>query len=228
MRMRLVVGGRELRGVQLGAVGCLPEQRGRGLMRQLLDRVLEEMTPQADLLMLFANEEVLDFYPRFGFRPVPESTFEVSLAARPATDPAPRLDLADAHERAAWLGARAVAPSPCERFGALDYGAIALWHATNFYSHCVRSLGEQGAWVVAQQKDDLLTVLDVAAVGAFDLVAAIPRLIDAPISRVRFGFSPERFFSQARASPDTESGLFVRGEVALPESALRFPALAQT
>lgn len=39
MRMRVLLGGREVRGAQLGAVGCVPELRGRGLMRPLLERV---------------------------------------------------------------------------------------------------------------------------------------------------------------------------------------------
>ena len=55
MRMRLVVDGRAMGGVQLGAVGCVPEYRGRGLMRPLMEQALARLAPTDDIAFLYAN-----------------------------------------------------------------------------------------------------------------------------------------------------------------------------
>ncbi|MGI5863237.1 MAG: GNAT family N-acetyltransferase [Myxococcales bacterium] len=226
MRMQLVIDGAPVRGVQLGAVGSMPERRGAGLVRRLLEDTLERLADESELVFLFANP-VVDFYPRFGFRRVVESRFELDLAFAPG-HPAPRVDLDPATEREAWLAALTRAPSPTARFGARGYGSVALWHVSNFYPTAVRRLAPD-AYAVAVQEGDRLELLDLAAPEGFDLAGALPRLAEAPVARVGFGFAPERFFPEAAARLDPDSMLFVRGKAGqLGASPFRFPALAQT
>lgn len=227
-RMRLLIGGREMRGAQLGAVGCVPEMRGRGLARGLLDPLLTRLESEVDLIFLYANEQVLDFYPRFGFRRAWESLFELELALDPAPSPAPRLDLDDVSQRAAWLAACARSLPPTERFGARDYGSVALWHACAFYPRQVRILKEGETYAVAEQRGDTLHLLDLAAPRRFDLVPVLPRLIDRPVARIRFGFSPELWCPAARVVGPSEEPLFVRGPAALPAAPCQLPVLART
>jgi hypothetical protein len=62
----------------------------------------------------------------------------------------------------------------------------------------------------------------------FDLRAQLPRLIDQPIRRIEFGFTPERWWPEATvAGEDTEAHLFVRG-LPLSREPHRFPVLAHT
>lgn len=49
-----------------------PDYRGRGLSCWLIDRVLEDFEQQVDFVFLYANDSVLDFYPKFGFKRAPE------------------------------------------------------------------------------------------------------------------------------------------------------------
>ena len=48
------------------------EYRHQGLSRVLPERVLTEWQSKCDLIYLFVNDEVLDFYPKFVFRPIVE------------------------------------------------------------------------------------------------------------------------------------------------------------
>jgi predicted N-acetyltransferase YhbS len=227
-RMRVLVGGREVRGAQLGAVGSVPEMRGRGLMRPLLEAVLARLDAEVDLVLLYANERVVDFYPRFGFRRVREWEFELDRPLEPAPAPAPSVDLDDAAQRAAWLAACARSLPPTERFGMRDYGAVALWHACNFYARDVRVLREEEAYAVAVQRGDTLHLLDLAAPRRFDLLRVLPRLVQENVSRIRFGFCPERWCPEARAAGPSDELLFVRGAVPLPDEPFQPPALAHT
>ncbi len=92
MRMRLRLEGRDVTGFQLGAVGCLPSRRGRGLSRGVMEAALD-FCGDAPVL-LFANPTVLDYYPRFGFAPWRQELFAAphdhARALRPArAAPAP-------------------------------------------------------------------------------------------------------------------------------------------
>lgn len=227
MRMRAVVGGREVRAAQLGAVGVVPERRREGLMRPLLADVLRRLDAETDLVFLYANDSVLDFYPRFGFRPARESAFELAVAVHPAPEPAPRLDLDDPSHCGALLAAWARSLPPTERFGARDYGSAALWNVLAFHRDDVHALGP-GVHVVAAQRGDVLDLVDVAAPERFDLRAALPRLVRAPVARVRFGFCPELWCPSARAVGPGDDALFVRGGAAPGPEPFKLPALAQT
>lgn len=227
-RATAVVAGREHRGAQLGAVGVVPEARGRGLLRSLLERVLARLEPEVELVHLYANEKMLDLYPRFGFRRVEETDFELPVALAPGPTPAPRIDLDDAAARAAWLDACARSVPPTERLGWRGYGTVALWHASVVHPGAVRVLAAGDAYAVAVQEGDTLHLLDLAAPRRFDLLPVLPSLLDAPIARVRFGFCPERWCPAARPIGPHEEPLFVRTALALPAGPVRLPALSQT
>ncbi|UOF16839.1 hypothetical protein IEQ11_09480 [Lysobacter capsici] len=178
-------------------------------------------------ILLFANERVLDFYPRFGFAPAPQSLFALDWLAHPEPTQAPALDLADPSVRAAFLRAAASARPVSQRFGARDYGRTATWYAANGYASPLHRLDED-VWVFAQTEDGVLTIEDVFAAAPVDWPAAIGRLIDQPIRELRFGFTPQRDWPRARVlGEEADAGLFVRNLTtgSLPS---RFPLLART
>lgn len=223
-RMRLLVDGMERCGWQLGAVCTRPEYRGRGLGRRLLDSALAGCG--SDPVLLFANPTVRDFYPRFGFVPREEWVFEAAFAAAPSATPAPTLDSSDPAVRARIRRLAAVGSPATQRFGARGHGDIALWYLANGYIPAPRE-PQPGTLVFCTRQDDCLQVHEVLSDGAVDLAALIPTLIDSPIRRLRFDFTPERLWPQARAvATDPEADLFVRGFV--PTGQHRFPKLAQT
>lgn len=58
--------------LQFGTVMTDPEYQNKGLSRFLMERVLADFKQKTDGMLLFANDSVLDFYPKFGFRTVAE------------------------------------------------------------------------------------------------------------------------------------------------------------
>lgn len=53
--------------LQIGTVMTHKSYRGQGLSRLLIGQILQEYAGRADGIYLFANRNVLDFYPKFGF-----------------------------------------------------------------------------------------------------------------------------------------------------------------
>lgn len=225
MRMRLLLEGREVQAFQLGAVGCLPSHRGRGLSRVVMEAALDACGGAP--VLLFANPSVRQYYPRFGFQPWKQTLFAAPHEAVPGGTPAPTLDLADAKVRALLAVLSREGLPVTERFGARGYGTIATWYAANGFARPLRQLSAD-AWVFASVEGDTLYLDDLFAREPFDLRAHLPRLIDRPIRSIHFGFTPERWWPEAvEAGEDTEADLFVRA-LPLSRDAHRFPVLAHT
>lgn len=227
-RMDLVLNGEPVRGWQLGAVGTLPEYRNRGLQARLLPRLLEH-TGASDLVFLFANDDVLEFYPRFGFARVRESLFRSPCRVMPEGPPLRALDLESAEDRALLQRVAARAEPVTTLFGARDYGNTLLWYWANFLPHALRYALDCDAIFVVAQDARRLRVLDIQSASPVDLSAYLPRLVTAPTTQLEFGFTPTRFWPSA--TPDveyTESPLFVRGPHRLSAEPFKYPMLAQT
>lgn len=229
MRQRLIVDGEEILAFQFGAVGCLPERRGQGLARRAMEAALAGCGDAPALL--FANDSVLEFYPRFGFAPAPQSLFEAAHAVAPAPVRAPQRDLADAHVRERFLALAARAAPLGRRFASRDYGRTATWYAANGYAPPLFEV-DADTWVFAEEQDGALTIEDVFAAEPSHaaLAAALPRLIAGPVATLSFGFDPQALWPQARpAGPDDDAGLFLRGiDPARLGPHSRFPVLART
>jgi ribosomal protein S18 acetylase RimI-like enzyme len=228
MRMDLVLGGAPVRGWQLGAVGTLPDYRQRGLQREILTRLLAH-TDLRDLVFLFANETVLEFYPRFGFERIREQRFGAEHRAAPQAEPLPSLSFESASDRALLRRIATQARPTTSLFGARDYGGVVLWYWANFHRRNLRYVAAADALMVACQRGDTLTLLDVLASRPIDVASYVPRLISAPITRLEFGFTPAELWSSATPiGAYTESPLFARGPHRLPDVPFKFPMLAQT
>ena len=59
--------GRIVKLIQLGTIMTDPDYRGKGYSRVLMERVISDYKDKVDGIYLFANDSVLDFYPKFGF-----------------------------------------------------------------------------------------------------------------------------------------------------------------
>ncbi len=227
-RMTFVWGGRECTGYQLGAVGTLPGRRGRGHSRILMDWLIGALDTPGQPVILFANDSVLDFYPRFGFRRVMQQHFGTDVALLPSGPPLRRLDLDDAPERARLAHLSTAATATGRGFGARDFHPIRLWHLS-CRPLAAHWLDDPEALLVTSEAAGLLTVHDVLAGAPFNLQSALPRLIDGPVTSLAFGFEPQGWWPDAAApGDDAEALLFVRGGPPLPARPFRFPDLAQT
>ncbi|MBM7661372.1 putative GNAT family N-acyltransferase [Bacillus mesophilus] len=76
-KLSLIVEGTKWRALQIGTVMTDPLYRNQGLSRLLMNNVLETYRNQYDIMYLFANQTVLNFYPKFGFQAVAEYLYKM-------------------------------------------------------------------------------------------------------------------------------------------------------
>ncbi|UXI69390.1 GNAT family N-acetyltransferase [Tahibacter amnicola] len=224
-QMRILVDGEMLAACQFGAVGCIPEARGKGFARRVVESALEDCGTRP--VLLFANPTVSRFYPLFGFVPAAQYQFTAQCTARPSARPAERVNAMD-HPIAAMLSERVDAIPVTTRFGAHGYHrTVSDWYVTNGLARPLRRL-PNGAMVFCAVEDGVLRIDDIVAPRRFDLRSHIEDLIDEPIHRIAFGFTPEHCWPDAQAHLDAGAHLFLRNFPELPPGPSQFPVLART
>ena len=67
-KVEFIVDGEIKKALQLGTVMVAENHRGFGLSKYLMQRVLEKYKSEYDIIYLFANNSVKDFYPKYGFQ----------------------------------------------------------------------------------------------------------------------------------------------------------------
>lgn len=73
--------------IQLGTVMTDTNYRGQGLNRRIMEHILKEYECKADGLYLFANNSVVNYYPKFGFRPIKEYEYYIPLSSSDVINP---------------------------------------------------------------------------------------------------------------------------------------------
>ncbi len=228
-RMHFLRNGKERNYLQLGTVMTDPAFRGRGLGRQLLERVLADWRDKADGIYLFANDSVLDYYPQFGFERGTECCFSATCtdAAAYAAEKVNLSDPAAAARLEEKLLAAAERGSPND--GLLmdrNLGLYRFWLA-EAYGDCLYYLPEPDAYAAAVPSGDRLEVAQVLGNTPVDLsrlAAAFPG-----VKRVCLGYTPgssDGFDREILREPDHT--LFFMGERLKDDLAagLRFPVFS--
>jgi predicted N-acetyltransferase YhbS len=227
-QMDLLLEGERLRGFQFGAVGTVPTWRGRGLSRRLIEEVIEKLEPEADMILLFANKDVLDFYPRFGFRAQTEHVFGADHPVTPGRKIS-RLVLENPESQALLRRLCRSAEPVTGRFGARAYDSILFWHALSYFRADVFYLPDQDAVIVARTREETLILFEILSAQPFDLAAVLPGIADTPTRRLEFEFAPERWWPSAvPIRRYTGDQLFVRSSRSMPAEPFKFPSLAHT
>lgn len=212
--------GGALRLAQIGTVMTARSARGRGLSRALMEAALKRCAGRFDGVYLFANDSVLDFYPRFGFERAQETAH--SFAAGRRTGGARKLSMDDPAQvqRVAWAmrtgGEQA-------RLSLSHPAALGMFYAAGFMRDCVYEL-ESGQIAVADFAEDALEFSALYGEG-LSVREAAACLARADGERVRLGFTPNAAEGMSqRPLREEDTTLFVRG-FRLPEG-VRFPALS--
>jgi len=229
-RMNVLIDNRKVSAIQFGTVGTIPEYRGRGFSRYLMEYVLDKFRNSADFLFLFANENVLDFYPKFGFDRYSEMTFRSDSDIPKANFSARKLDI-ELPEDFAIIKRLVKDRFVLSRlFGALDYGFITWWHVLNIFSDMLYYIKEDDAILIARERNQRLHIWDAIYSQPININFLISKIItDDNLKSIRYYFSPDQLgFQYDSVDEDASSPLFILGKFPLKGRNYKFPSTAQT
>lgn len=226
-RQTLLVGGRQVPAVQVGTVATLPHYRNRGLSRVLMERILAKHAGEA--MFLFANDSVVDFYPRFGFRRKdPAEMQPIWSDGGQAAQPGESLQkIAPTDSRIPVLVAAHAVRSPVFD---VERDSIALFHVLQVYPEHVHYAPGLDALIIAERNGVVLDVYDILAARAPAPERLLVQLCRDGVREIRYHFMPDGFGLPFRMIPyrPRDTHFFVNEAFPVIGAPFIFPVTART
>lgn len=175
--------------LQLGTVMTHPDYRHQGLSRWLMDKILEEWEGRYDAMVLFANEKVLDFYPKFGFVPANEYQYHTRQLT-PQTGKVRQLDMDNATDRALLLRKYAQS-NPFAALTVTGPAGLMMFYCTQFMKTNVYHLEETDVVAVVEHEKGVMTCHDIFGETHQSLNDILSLLMEKDTQQVSLGFTPK-------------------------------------
>lgn len=231
-KFNIIYNGKLNRAIQLGTVMTDENYRNNGLIRKLMDIILKEYEAY-DLIYLFANQSVLDFYPKFGFKGVIEGKYEMNTNQVDHTKlNCNIIKLEMENEEHKRIIKRIVGNRVplSQRLCAIKDNWPLYIHCNYEFKEDLYYLKEEDIIVILRRNGNIITLYDILSEKNFDLDKIIPQVIKETDEKIRFEFIPESKkyeidFKLNSVSVDT---LFVLKDKQTLEDGILFPMTSHT
>ncbi|HEM2214005.1 TPA: GNAT family N-acetyltransferase [Listeria monocytogenes] len=225
-KMNLIYQGENYSALQIGTVMTHPNYRGQGLAKNLLNHVIAKYEDQYDFLYLFANDTVLDFYPKFGFERIEESSFTVDACN--LKKKASKLKKLNPDNKTDFQLISRIVSKRAPLSNILDVKEIEdllMFYVLIALKNELYYLEELDVIVLMEQEGTDLYVLDILSTKKLDVVEVLSYLSTKKIETIHLLFTPEKSkYIDAAYIIETEDMLFVRPNVLTSENYFLFPA----
>lgn len=224
-RTDMMIGGARRKLCQLGTVMTDREYRNRGYIRAIMAEI-EKDTADADGVYLFGGDDVLGFYPKFGFVQGTEHicTRKVMQEGKCAMERV-RMD-----GPAGWI--RLSVAMENNRFKTacmmMDNPGLIFFYAAQFLKDCVYYDKGLDAWAIAEMEDGMLMLHNVFAPAGVTLEDVIASF-GGEVKQVTLGFAPEEAAGfDCAPYHEEDCTFFVKGAAFddFAERKLRIPSLS--
>ena len=226
-KMEFLIENEKKTGIQIGTVMTDQEYRHRGLNKFIMERVLKEWKDRVDFVYLFANNTVLNFYPKFNFERVAEYQYSKPISSARYSSSLRKLNMDEDKDK--QLLVHAIYESiPIAKVAMRSNTGLIMFYCMTFMKESIYYLEELRAVVLADMEGDTLHLNDVYSKEPVDLNEVIQVMSNKTITRVVLGFTPldTTGFEKNQLEPDDV--LFVYKEHAdfFKNRSWRFPVLS--
>lgn len=195
--------------VQLGTVMTEEAYRNQGLIRRLIHEVDSDYSNKVDGFFLFANETVLDFYPKFGYERVKEHSFyqHTDIDCEMTARRVPMKTREDFKLLEAAVNNSCIQSS----FWMMENMELVMFYATNFMNENVFEMKDQNAYAIAELDQGELFLHQVFSPEKVNLERIIASF-GKEVKKVTLGFTPlEETGFQWEESRDEDTVLYGKG-----------------
>ena len=209
--------------LQLGTVMTDEAYRGRGLSRELMNRVLREYGEKEEMIYLYANGTVLDFYPKFGFAGDKEYVHSKQFVKEETPITFRRLDNREVKDRA--LITRLITSAhPVSRISMVGNSDLVHFYMTVFMTENFYYIEALDLVVVAEYEDGNLTLYGVYSEKKVNLDQVINIMVNQANMKVTLGFTPDDTSSYDCEVLEEGDTFFIKGKNLIGQG--RFPAMS--
>lgn len=215
--------------LQLGTVMTDMNFRKKGLSRFLLEQILLEWKHKTDGIYLFANDSVLDFYPKFGFKKCVEYQYSKQLNGFPSFS-AKNINMSDPENKKLLFHA-ILNSKPMSKLTMLRNPELIMFYVTSFMKDTVFYIEDLNTYAIIEKSNHTLTLYDIFSSKNHPIDAIINALSDNSIDKVVLNFTPTNTdgFTESILMEDNTT-LYVLGDNFdfINKDKLMFPSLSHT
>lgn len=176
-------------GIQIGTVMTDKRFRHKGLNRFLMEQVMNQWKDQADFIYLFANDTVLDFYPKFNFRRMEEYQYTKKINTRGSIKSFRKLNMEETKEQV-FLIKRVKESIPTSRISMRNNPSLIMFYCNSFKKNSVYYIEEHNAITIADYVGDTLYLDEIFSTKPLNIHDVIQTMVDESIAQVVLGFTP--------------------------------------
>lgn len=172
--------------IQLGTIMTDDDYRGNGYARALMEEVMKDYDGKVDGIYLFANDSVLEFYPKFGFREAKEYQFtkDVTISGECTAQNVPLRDKIDFDRIVEILDTK----KQNAQLYMVDNPGLYMFYLSQFMSENLFYIEECNSYAIAEVEDDTLILHTIIGAGAVDEVI---RAFGSQVKKVVLCFTPK-------------------------------------
>ena len=174
--------------IQLGTVMTDKEFRNKGLSSFLIKKVLEEWRDKCHAIYLFANDGVLDYYPKFGFQKAKEYQYSKSINKKNGLVRKLNMDkdgdkqlLLDLYKNS----------NPFSSLPMEGNEGLLMFYCSQFMKENIYYIREHEAIVVAEYNDENLICYDIFCKGNGSLDEILSIIAEENTKTAILGFTPK-------------------------------------
>lgn len=231
--MTITIEGKVTRAIQIGTVMTHQDYRNQGLSKKLMEIIMQEYQEKVAFIYLFANESVLDFYPKFGFREVLQSQFHLDDLAlktieRKEHSPFKQLKINQPED---WRLLRELAENRQARKSSLEVVGplhLLLFYLIVVFSESLYYIEEIKTLVLFEENFDQIELIDFISLDEVTLEQVLPYLVKKNTKKVTIGYSAalENNGVIAEKNKVEDDVLFIKGDFPLENKAFQFPIIS--
>ncbi|MEG0457809.1 MAG: GNAT family N-acetyltransferase, partial [Oscillospiraceae bacterium] len=174
--------------IQIGTVMTDIEYRNKGLAKQLINYIIEQWKNSCDCIYLFANDSVLDFYPKFGFSKAIEHQYIMSIVPKP--EKLKKLDMTDDKD-IAILKQYYLKSNPFSALPMINNFGLIMFYCSSFLQNCVYYCEAFDAVVIISQEDKKLICYDIFCDNNKSMNNILSAIVNNETNNVILQFTPK-------------------------------------
>jgi predicted GNAT family N-acyltransferase len=214
-KLKFLINAQEKKALQIGTVMTAAEYKGRGFSRQLMEHILAKFEKEYDIIYLFANNSVLEFYPKFGF-------FRVAQAQLFTTDKIPpnnkynlrklNMDVESDVNSLKRIAENRISNST--GFDVKNGQEVLYWYCLNVFRENIYFDENKNLIIIYTFEKDRLLIHDIIITESHNYRELIGSLVTDKVKEIIFNFNldAENIKLQQRLIEDDDNVLFMKGD----------------
>lgn len=224
-KMNIVIDNRSYNAIQIGTVMSANRYRQKGLSKVLMKKIIDTLKDECDFFYLFANESVLDFYPKFGFSRVDESEYRLttnrSLRERTKNNVRKLSVDSDIQLLEAMAKNRYQNKS---KISVLHNDELLMFYFLVVFPESIYYIAELEAVVIMEHEEDTLHIFDIISCKAQDIYTVLGNVLKEETEQVVFHFDPGNVEGlQVKKIPSDDDALFYLSNATIFDGHFKFP-----